>query len=136
MNKTLIKHSSNRKKQPGLAKMDSENHLQALRHVSKHPNQRSLAQSLGFSVGKTNYIVKCLMQKGLVKAERFAHSDNKRNYRYVLTPKGITERIKLTENFIERKKQEYELLQQELMDLKGVSETALGEQVKEGRGKQ
>lgn len=76
------------------------------------------------------------MQKGLVKAERFAHSDNKRNYRYVLTPKGITERIKLTENFIERKKQEYELLRQELMDLKGVSETALGEQVKEGRGKQ
>ena len=98
--------------------MDSETLLKTLKHAPIEPNQRSLAQQLGFSIGKTNYILKALIEKGLIKAERFAHSDNKLNYRYVLTPQGIQQRIELTENFIKRKKQEYEQLSQELEALK------------------
>ena len=98
--------------------MDSETQREALRQVTQQPNQRTLAQRLGFSIGKTNYILKALIEKGFVKAERFVHSDNKLNYRYVLTPTGIQERIRLTEKFIARKKQEYDQLSQELEVLK------------------
>lgn len=98
--------------------MDSETQLEALRQVTQQPNQRTLAQLLGFSIGKTNYILKALIEKGFVKAERFVHSDNKLNYRYILTPTGIQERIRLTEKFIARKKQEYNQLSQELEFLK------------------
>lgn len=73
---------------------------------------------MGFSVGKTNYILNAVIAKGLIKAERFASSDNKLAYRYVLTPAGIQERIRLTEKFIERKKQEYEQLTAELEQLR------------------
>lgn len=100
--------------------MDSETLLKTLKHAPIEPNQRSLAQQLGFSIGKTNYILKALIEKGLLKAERFAHSDNKLNYRYALTPQGIQERIRLTEKFIQRKKQEYEQLTQELEGLKSI----------------
>ena len=102
--------------------MDSETLLKTLKHAPIEPNQRSLAQQLGFSIGKTNYILKALIEKGLIKAERFAHSDSKLNYRYVLTPHGIQQRIELTENFIKRKKQEYDQLTQELKELKRLDE--------------
>ena len=98
--------------------MDSEILLKILKHAPIEPNQLSLAQQLGFSIGKTHYILKALIGKGLIKAERFAHSDNKLKYRYVLTPQGIQQRIELTENFIKHKKQEYEQLSQELEELK------------------
>jgi len=65
-----------------------------------------------------NYILKSLVEKGLIKIERFAHSQNKLNYRYVLTPKGIRQRISLTECFIERKHQEYQQLSRELESMK------------------
>lgn len=81
-----------------------------------------MAERMGFSLGKTNYILKAVMAKGLVKVERFAHSDNKLGYRYVLMPAGIQERIRLTEQFIERKKQEYEQLRMELEQLKKIAE--------------
>ena len=98
--------------------MQPETLLETLRLVSSELNQRTLAQRLGFSVGKTNYILKALIEKGLVKVERFALSENKFNYRYVLTSKGINERIMLTECFIERKRKEYQQLSQELEVMK------------------
>jgi len=98
--------------------MNNEVLLKTLQHAPEEPNQRSLAQQLGFSLGKTNYILKALTEKGLIKAERFANSDNKLAYRYVLTADGIQERIRLTEKFIARKKQEYETLTEELSELK------------------
>ncbi|PLA75530.1 MarR family EPS-associated transcriptional regulator [Hydrogenovibrio sp. SC-1] len=98
--------------------MTPENQLQVLRYLDFEPNQRTLAQKLGFSLGKTNYVLKCLMEKGLVKAERFAQNSNKLGYRYVLTPKGLKERIQLTEQFICRKRQEYDELSSELQKLK------------------
>lgn len=94
--------------------MDSETRLKTLRHISTESNQRTLAQKLGFSIGKTNYVLKALIDKGLIKAERFAQNPNKLGYRYVLTPQGIRERIDLTERFIQRKREEYEQLTQEL----------------------
>lgn len=97
--------------------MDPETRLQTLRHISTEPSQRTLAEKLGFSIGKTNYVLKALIEKGLVKAERFAQNPNKLGYRYVLTPQGIRERIDLTERFIQRKREEYEQLTQELHDI-------------------
>lgn len=99
------------------SQLDCETLLQTLKHAPNEPNQRSLASQLGFSIGKTNYVLKALMAKGLIKAERFACSDNKLAYRYVLTPSGVQERIRLTETFIQRKKQEYEQLTAELAQL-------------------
>ncbi len=92
--------------------------LDILRHAENIESQKSLADKLGYSVGKINYILKALIDKGLVKAENFATSTNKRQYRYLLTKKGIEEKIALTEKFIERKKREYEELQRELERLR------------------
>jgi len=97
--------------------MQTETLLETLRIVANEPNQRTLAQKLGFSVGKTNYILKDLVDKGLVKVERFAQNSNKLNYCYVLTPSGIKERIELTEKFIGIKQAEYQRLTQELADI-------------------
>ena len=88
--------------------------LQVLRNAEHISSQKSLAKELGYSVGKINYIIKALVAKGLIKVENFAKSNNKRSYRYLLTPKGIEEKITLTQKFVERKKREYEELQQEL----------------------
>jgi len=88
--------------------------LQILRHTEQIRSQKSMADQLGYSVGKVNYILKALIAKGLVKVENFATSDNKRGYRYLLTPEGIEEKIVLTQKFVERKKREYEELQREL----------------------
>ncbi|MDR9498504.1 MAG: MarR family EPS-associated transcriptional regulator [Hydrogenovibrio sp.] len=97
---------------------NTETLLKVLQHAPEQATQRSLAKKLGCSLGKTNYIVKAVMAKGLIKAERFASSDKKWHYRYVLTPEGIAERIKITEHFVQRKKQEYEQLCKELQTLK------------------
>lgn len=101
--------------------IDSETLLLTLQHAPSEPNQRSLAEQLGFSIGKTNYVLKAVMAKGLIKVERFACSENKLAYRYVLTANGIQERIRLTESFIQRKKQEYEQLTAELAKLRQCS---------------
>ena len=77
--------------------------------------QRKLAEELGFSLGKLNYCLKALQQKGLVKLENFQKQSNKINYlQYVITRKGITERTKLTINFMKRKMKEYDELKKEL----------------------
>ena len=95
-----------------------ETALYVLRKIETAEDQKSLAEELGFSVGKVNYIVKALMEKGYVKAERFAKSDNKKGYRYLLTGQGIAEKIRLTKIFVDIKRREYEELQKELERLK------------------
>ncbi len=94
--------------------MQEELELSILRRAKDVKNQQSLARELGFSVGKVNYVLKALIQKGLIKAENFASSDNKKRYKYILTPKGIEAKFELTKKFIELKKREYEELQKEL----------------------
>ncbi len=93
--------------------------LQVLRHIEKLQNQKSLAQKLQISIGKTNYVLKALIAKGFIKAENFFANKNKNQYKYLLTEKGIKEKIALTEKFIDRKKAEYEELVKEMEELKG-----------------
>ena len=97
--------------------MDNEDHFELLRKIQKKPmaSQRELAEDLGFSVGKLNYCLKALQKKGLVKLKNFQKKENKLNYlQYVITPKGISERTKLTINFMKRKMKEYDELKEEL----------------------
>lgn len=93
--------------------------LQVLRKLNQTTTQKSLASEIGVSVGKLNYILNALIDKGLVKSERFLNSKNKIQYTYILTPDGIKEKINLTKLFIDRKKAEYEELQAELEQIKG-----------------
>lgn len=88
--------------------------LAILRKSESMKSQPSLAKELGYSVGKINYILKALIEKGFIKVENFATSKQKKKYQYLLTQKGIKEKIALTEKFVERKKKEYEELQKEL----------------------
>ena len=87
-----------------------------LRKIGNKPksSQRELANELGFSLGKLNYCLKALKNKGLVKIKNFTKNRNKLNYIYVLTPRGISAKTKLTINFMKRKMQEYDELKKEL----------------------
>jgi len=88
--------------------------LTILKKAESIESQKSIANELGISVGKVNYIIKALIEKGLIKADNFYKAKNKRKYKYFLTQKGIEEKINLTKKFIEQKKAEYEELQREL----------------------
>ena len=95
---------------------DNQDHFEVLRKIRAKPEttQRELADELGFSLGKLNYCLKALRAKGLIKIENFRTNPNKINYIYVLTPKGIAEKTKLTINFMKRKMKEYEELKKEI----------------------
>jgi EPS-associated MarR family transcriptional regulator len=94
--------------------------LDLLREIAADPatSQRSLARRLGVSLGRVNFCLRALADKGLVKANNFRRSDNKRAYAYVLTPKGVDEKVRLTVNFLQRKMVEYDRLQVELESLR------------------
>lgn len=99
--------------------MDRQDHFNILREIKKKPtsSQRQLAKSLGFSLGKLNYCIKALQNKGLVKIQNFKKQKNKVEYiRYILTPKGLSLRTKLTLDFMKRKMKEYDELKKELLD--------------------
>ena len=95
---------------------DDQDHFNVLRKINKKPSstQRELAEELGFSLGKLNYCLKALKNKGLIKIKNFGTNPNKINYIYVLTPRGIAEKTKLTINFMKRKMKEYDELKKEL----------------------
>ena len=95
---------------------ENQDDLNLLRKIKNKPNssQRKLAEELGFSLGKLNYCLNALRLKGLIKIKNFRNSSNKMNYIYVLTPKGISQKAKLTLNFMKRKMKEYEELKREL----------------------
>tara|TARA_B100000809_G_scaffold214659_1_gene219557 strand:- start:214 stop:516 length:303 start_codon:yes stop_codon:yes gene_type:complete len=95
---------------------DNQDHFDVLRKIQKKPEstQRELAEELGFSLGKLNYCLKALQAKGLVKIRNFRKNPNKINYIYVLTPRGLVEKTKLTLNFMKRKMKEYEELKKEI----------------------
>ena len=95
----------------------TEDHFEVLRRINKDnsSSQRKLAEELGFSLGKLNYCLKELKKKGLIKIKNFQKQNNKIKYlNYVITPKGIAERTKLTINFMARKMREYDELKREL----------------------
>jgi EPS-associated MarR family transcriptional regulator len=93
---------------------NEEAELAILKTVDKITNQKKIAKEIGYSVGKVNYVLKGLIEKGLIKAERFINSDKKLQYKYLLTEKGIKEKVDITQRFIERKKAEYDKLQSEM----------------------
>jgi len=88
--------------------------LSILRNLNKVTSQKSLAKELGHSVGKINYVLKALGDKGLLKIENFYNNKNKLQYKYLLTEEGMKEKITLTKKFISKKKKEYEELELEL----------------------
>ena len=94
-----------------------QDQFEVLRKIEKvkKSSQRELAEELGFSLGKLNYCLKSLQKKGLVKLKNFQKQPNKIKYlKYVITTKGISERTKLTMNFMKRKMKEYDELKKEL----------------------
>jgi EPS-associated MarR family transcriptional regulator len=95
---------------------ESNEHFEILRKIKKKPEstQRELAEDLGMSLGKLNYCLKALQSKGLIKLENFKKNPKKVNYLYILTPKGLAEKSKLTINFMKRKMREYDELKKEL----------------------
>ena len=95
---------------------EKQDYLNLLRKIKNKPeaSQRELAEELGFSLGKLNYILKSLKIKGLIKMRNFEKNRNKLNYIYLLTPKGIAEKTKLTMNFMKRKMKEYDELKKDL----------------------
>ncbi len=96
--------------------INDDDHFNTLRKIEKNPQstQRALANELGFSLGKLNYCLRALKEKGLVKINNFKKNKKKINYIYVLTPKGITAKTKLTLKFMERKMNEYDELKKEI----------------------
>ena len=94
-----------------------QDHFEVLRKIDKDPktSQRKLADDLGFSLGKLNYCLKALQKKGLVKIKNFQNKPDKISYiQYIITPKGISQRTKLTVDFMKRKMMEYDELKKEL----------------------
>jgi EPS-associated MarR family transcriptional regulator len=91
-----------------------------LKWLEKNPNitQRQLAKELGVSLGKTHYLINSLIKVGWVKLDNFKRSDNKMGYMYLLTPKGINEKAKITKTFLVRKENEYQQLKHEIEQLK------------------
>ena len=95
---------------------DNLDQFNVLRKIKSKPNssQRELASELGFSLGKLNYCLKALKEKGLIKIKNFQKNPKKLGYVYILTPKGVAHRTKLTLNFMKRKMEEYDELKKEI----------------------
>lgn len=94
--------------------------LAVLRLLQQRPNmsQRELSEALGLSLGKTHYVLHSLLDRGLVEAGNFRRSSNKLAYAYVLTPTGLSEKLRLTRAFLTRKEAEFEQLQRTIAALK------------------
>ena len=120
---------------PGLT---DEARYRILRLIEQNPaiSQRELAREMGISLGKVNFCLNALIEKGVIKANSFLHSRNKRAYAYYLTPRGIEEKARVTVRFLKRKVTEYEALQNEIAELteqaRKLSEHAVKEEPKLG----
>jgi EPS-associated MarR family transcriptional regulator len=99
--------------------MTEDSHYKLLKLLERNPqaSQRELAAELGVSLGKVNYCLKALIDKGHVKARNFKNADNKAAYLYLLTPKGIRAKARITSAYLQRKLGEYESLRAEIEEL-------------------
>lgn len=102
------------------SKIGSEESLMLMRVIAANPRmtQRELSVNLGLSLGKINFLIKAMIEKGFIKADNFKNSNNKIAYLYYLTPRGIEEKSKITYHFLKRKMAEYEKLEIEITQLK------------------
>ncbi|TXS90845.1 MarR family EPS-associated transcriptional regulator [Parahaliea maris] len=98
----------------------SETHLRVLQTLEAQPEltQRELAEKLGVSLGRVNYCLRALVDKGWLKMENFQRSESKARYAYLLTPKGIAAKARLTARFLKMKMKEYEALKRDISELK------------------
>ena len=103
--------------------------LDLLRKLESNPEytQRQLSREMGVSLGKVNYCMKKLTEKGLIKLTNFTHNTNKMGYAYLLTPSGVEEKTRLTFSFLKRKVVEYEILKKEINALQLESEKIANE---------
>ena len=81
-------------------------------------NQREISSDLGISLGKTHYLISNLVNRGLIKIENFKHSKNKKGYVYLLTPKGLKQKLDITREFLKRKELEFNKIQNEIKELR------------------
>ena len=118
MPRSTIERTVNRA--PTAPPVDQSSHLELLRVLEQHPeySQRQLSRALGVSLGKTHYLLKALLGKGWVIAKNFQRSDSKLGYLYVLTPAGVSQRLRLTHAFLARKEAQYKMLQSEIAALR------------------
>ena len=102
-----------------LEQQREEVRFRVLRLIESNPeiSQRELADELGVSLGQINYQLKALKERGLIKVGNFMRSDNKLAYIYLLTPKGVADKLAITKHFLERKRDEFTLLKAELEEL-------------------
>ena len=103
-----------------MSQIDQEIHLKLLRRLEANPqvSQRELAEHLGVILGKANYCLQALVERGLVKARNFKNSENKRAYLYLLTPKGLRAKAKISVRFLQLKIEELEALYAEIEELR------------------
>ena len=96
--------------------VNEQEELDILRKINDKnlKSQRQIAKDMGMSLGKLNYCLKALKKKGLIKYQNFKINKNKKNYLYILTPKGISHKTRVAINFMKRKMIEYDELKQEL----------------------
>jgi EPS-associated MarR family transcriptional regulator len=106
---------------PGLPdRLENEEALRIFREINRSPEmtQREISSRLGISLGKVNFLINALIQKGFVKVENFKKSSSKSKYLYCLTPRGIEEKSRMTCLFLKRKMREYEQLELEIQQLR------------------
>ena len=96
-----------------------ETHLKVLREIEANPEitQRELARQLGVSLGKVNYCLNALIDRGWVKVNNFKNSNNKSAYAYLLTPRGFEEKAKITVRFLKQRLRDYEQIKREIAEL-------------------
>ena len=106
--------------------LDEAPALRALEALEQQPrlSQRALSRKLGVSLGKTNYCLRALIDKGLVKLQNFQQNPQKLKYAYLLTPQGVKEKTRMTLAFLRRKEAEYQALQVEIAELRERVETS------------
>jgi len=100
--------------------LNDEYRYKVLKQLEGNPEltQRQLAKSLGISLGKVNYCLKALIEKGMIKAAQFRNSDNKQAYAYLLTPRGVEAKARLTAEFLRVKVAEHKVLKAEIEELR------------------
>ncbi|MBU2999834.1 MarR family EPS-associated transcriptional regulator [Roseovarius nubinhibens] len=108
------------------SQLQEDMHFRILRLLQENPemSQRDLAKAVGVSVGRMNYVLSALVDKGLVKFGNFTAAKDKRRYAYVLTPTGLARKSALTRAFLARKVAEYEALKQEIEALSSEMNTS------------
>lgn len=99
--------------------LDKTTHYGLLKTLEENPglSQRDMAKRLGVSLGKINFCLNALVEKGCLKINNFRNSDNKHAYVYLLTPRGVEQKARMTVEFLQNKMQEYEQLRKEIEEL-------------------